>query len=170
MVADVYFGKKIYQRFILSVSPHVTRRLLSTHFSRILHQLGTAKKGLQMSFINLKRPFLPAQLNWICGLQTEATCVLILPFAGAPRPSFEKTYGRFPRNRTNFTPRQESSVHCVFGNYTAQRQKYACILRTRFVDPRLNLPLRSIHDGSHRLNFDRTVIYPLPVLSRSILL
>ena len=27
-----------------------------------------------------------------------------------PRPSFEKTYGGFPRNRTNFTPRWESSV------------------------------------------------------------
>ena len=63
MVADVYFGKKIYKPFILSVSPHVTRRLLSTHFSRILHWLGTAKKGLRTSFISLKRTLLPAQQN-----------------------------------------------------------------------------------------------------------
>ena len=31
------FREKDYKPFILSVFPHVTRRLLSTHFSRILH-------------------------------------------------------------------------------------------------------------------------------------
>ena len=46
--------------------------------------------------LSLKLPLLPAQSNWICGLQTEAACVLILRSAGGPRPSFEKTYGGFP--------------------------------------------------------------------------
>ena len=88
MAADVYFGKKIYKPVILSVSPHVTRRLLSTHFSRILHLLGTAKKGLWTLFIGSKQSLLPAQSNWSCGLETEATCVLVLPFRGSTSAQF----------------------------------------------------------------------------------
>ena len=102
MAADVYFGKKIYKPFILSVSPHVTRRLLSTHFLVFYISWEQRRKAYG--------PYLHAQ-NDLCYLLNRTGVVdfkqkqLVFWFcrsAGAPRPSFEKTYGGFPRIEQTF--------------------------------------------------------------------
>ena len=137
MATDVYCGFRL-----LSVSPP-SFILFFSYFTLA----GNSEERLTDLIYKLKTTFVTCTIE--LDLQTSNRSNLCFDFAvlrehlGPVLKRPEKTCGGFPRSRTNFTPHQDSSVHCVFGNYTAHRQKYTCILRTRFVDLRLNLPLRS---------------------------